>query len=171
MSDVVYTDPALAASKVPFNSPYIVLTQQQNSSLQSMIDKFPKPVTTPGTGAWANPGRFPSLAALFTQAAGFYAAYKAVGTINAANEALYQEAKKLKCETPFNYEIYYDKNMFVGIAPKGRASIMRTGAEIVPTTIVGTNCPRRPFPNSYEDEEMIKLIKEKMKQIKKDTKK
>lgn len=174
MSETVYTDPALTASKEPFNRAYIILTQAQNSNLQNMVDKLPKYIGTPGIfGGSINPGRVPSLAAVFSQTAGFMLAYKAIGKINAVSEAIDQEAKMLKCNTEYNYELYFTPNGFAGMAPKGKASILPTGSEIKPQTIVGTNCPNRvlSYPKIILDKTQEDEIKSKFEQYKKGLKK
>lgn len=160
MSETVYTDPALAASKEPFNRAYIVLTQQQNSSLQNMINKFPKYVATPGTGAWVNPGRIPSLAALFTQSADFMKAYKGLQMINEANRALFEESKTLKCRAePYSYEAYLGARpyRFIGIGKAGSASLLPSDAVIIPKTIMGTSCSNT-LPMSQQEKKYYESL-------------
>lgn len=170
MSETVYTDPALAASKEPFNSPIIVLQQSNYSNFQKMTDKFNERTPMPGIFRGSiTPGRIPSLAALFSQTAGFMLAYKAIGKINAVSEAIDQEAKTLECNKRLNYELYYTPNGFVGMAPIGKGSILPTGSEIIPKTIIGTNCQRPLFLMTSGEEETIKSIRKQIDQIKKDS--
>lgn len=142
MSETVYTDPALAARKEPFNQMNLRQTAEENAHMQRKTSQTPMK----GSSNWINPanpnGGIRNGISLVNEAAKFGAAYKALGAIQDANDAIFERAKKLECDKPFNYNIFYETKpiRYSGIAPSREGFITSTTTEIVPTTIIGTNC-------------------------------